>query len=181
MQELTDAVGALGRRFLLRIGNIRATIEIIDVQQQNLQTAFGLTELDRAELVLAATAQHYLLGRHLLQKHIAHGPLVGLEPNVPDRRHESHDGILLDRNDRAKPRRLHLRRVPTIDHFDIVRSRKIVVQPLVDFVGNVFFAAQARNPHGSIQLLLLAGDGHQTDGHQQQCYSHIFHKTICFH
>ena len=43
MQELTDAVGALGRRFLLRIGNIRATIEIIDVQQQNLQTAFGLT------------------------------------------------------------------------------------------------------------------------------------------
>ena len=56
MQELTDAVGALGRRFLLRIGNIRATIEIIDVQQQNLQTAFGLTELDRAELVLAATA-----------------------------------------------------------------------------------------------------------------------------
>lgn len=162
-------------------GNIRATIEIIDVQQQNLQTAFGLTELDRAELVLAATAQHDLLGRHLLQKHIAHGPLVGLEPHVPDRRHESHDGILLDRNDRAKPRRLHLRRVPTIDHFDIVRSRKIVVQPLVDFVGNVFFAAQARNPHGSIQLLLLAGDGHQTDGHQQQCYSHIFHKTICFH
>ena len=182
VRELVDD----GVERLFQLVFIRS-VEVVDVQQQDLASALGLTQFERAVLVFGAADQHDLLRSDLLEEvqTVARSLNVGLEPYVAQGGHHRLYGVELDGN------QLYLRQaavrlcgIPAVYDFDIVGYRIVQVQPFVQFVLGILFSAQSGDVEVVGDLLLFAAAAQkqrcsEQGGKEYVVVSfHLFHDCI---
>lgn len=163
------------------------SVEIIDVQEQNLASSLGLSQLVGTVLVFGAADQHDLLRGDLFEEvlAVARSLDIRFEPYVAQGGHHRLYGVELDGNQLyLRQAAVSLRSIPAVYDVDVVGQRVVLVQPFVQFVLGVLLPAQSGDVEIVGYLLFFAATAQKQRRSEQGCKEyvvvsfHIFHDWI---